>query len=127
MNEAIAPDLANAPVATAQTEGTTPAIITLFSKNDCGRCTTTAGQFKKAEVPFRYINVETDTEPRAEFADADGNPRTALDYVTQEFGTAMPAVELRDAEDRTVRLMSWSNMNPMRITEVKKAYGKPAS
>lgn len=118
----------NSPIAKAQVEGNPSVTITLFSKNNCSKCKLTENQFIKANVPHRYINVEEDTEPRAEFADADGNPRSPRDYVVAEFGTAMPAVELRQisADGSTVRYIDWNDMNPARITEVKTVYGIPA-
>lgn len=91
----------------------TPAVpelmLTIFSKNDCGICRSTEQAFDKRGVPFREINVEEDTEPRAEF---DG--LTPIDYVKTNFGLQMPAVAITDADGWIVdkwtggRMDKWS-------------------
>lgn len=61
--------------------------VTVFSKNDCSICVATEAKFIERGVPFREINVETDTEPRAEF----GN-KTAFEHVVERYGKSMPVV-----------------------------------
>ena len=84
-------------------------MLTIFSKNDCGICRSTEQAFDKRGVPFREINVEEDTEPRAEF---DG--LTPIDYVKTNFGLQMPAVAITDADGWVVdkwtggRMDKWS-------------------
>jgi glutaredoxin len=84
-------------------------MLTIFSKNDCGICRSTEQAFEKRGVPFREINVEEDTEPRAEF---DG--LSPIDYVKTNFGLQMPAVAITDADGWVVdkwtggRMDKWS-------------------
>lgn len=75
---------------TIQTPTSVPT-VTVFSKNDCSACDATKDKLTAAGVPFREINVEEDTEPRAEF----GN-ETPLTHVIEKYGRSMPAVVVED-------------------------------
>ncbi|MET3172905.1 UNVERIFIED_ORG: glutaredoxin [Arthrobacter sp. UYCu721] len=83
--------------------------VTVFSKNDCSRCDATEAKFIKAGVPFREINVEEDTEPRAEF----GN-KTALEHVVERYGRTMPVVVVENGvwDDH------WSSLRPDKVLEL---------
>jgi glutaredoxin len=95
-------------VVTAANAETVPT-VTIFSKNDCSRCDTTEAKFIKAGVPFREINVETDTEPRAEF----GN-KTAFEHVVERYGRAMPVVVVENGvwDDH------WNSLRPDKVLEL---------
>ena len=61
--------------------------VTVFSKNDCSTCVAVEAKFIERGVPFREINVEEDTEPRAEF----GN-KSAFEHIVERYGRTMPVV-----------------------------------
>lgn len=61
--------------------------VTIFSKNDCSTCTSVESKFLERGVPFREINVEEDTEPRAEF----GN-KSAMEHIMERYGRTMPVI-----------------------------------
>lgn len=72
----------------------TPIIsVTVFSKNDCANCTNTEKQFDRRGVPYTEINVQEDTEPRAEFGGL-----TPFDYVVATYGRQMPIVVVDDSD-----------------------------
>jgi glutaredoxin len=92
-----------APVAAAETSIPT---VTVFSKNDCSICDAVEAKFTERGIPFREINVQTDTEPRAEF----GN-KTPFDFVVERYGRSMPVVVVEDGP----RSDSWSSRRPDKV------------
>lgn len=69
-----------------------PFKVTVFSKNDCPRCTNTEKAFDRDGIVFDEINVESDLEPRAEFGG-----KTPFEHVTQTLGIReMPLVLVED-------------------------------
>lgn len=82
--------------------------VTVFSKNDCPDCTRTKERFLAKGVPFREINVQEDTEPRAEF----GN-KTPLEYVKERYGLRMPAVVVM----HNGHADSWTGPRPDKVVE----------
>lgn len=83
-------------------------LVTVFSKNDCPDCTRTKARFTARGVPFREINVQEDSEPRAEF----GN-RTPLDHVKERYGMRMPTVVV----DYGTKEDHWSGPRPDKVVE----------
>ncbi|MEO3931344.1 glutaredoxin family protein [Micrococcaceae bacterium Sec7.4] len=71
----------------ASEAATTVPTVTVFSKNDCSRCDAVEAKFTERGVPFREINVETDTAPRAEFGG-----KTPMEHVMENYGRSMPVV-----------------------------------
>lgn len=65
--------------------------VRIFGKNNCPICDATTKVFDRKGVPYEYINVETDLEPRADFDD-----RTPFDYVVATYGRQMPVVVVTD-------------------------------
>ena len=82
--------------------------VTVFSKNDCPDCTRTKARFTARGVPFREINVQEDTEPRAEFGG-----KTPLEHVKETYGLRMPAVVVEHGENGDY----WNGPRPDRIVE----------
>jgi glutaredoxin len=72
---------------TEATEDEAVPTVTVFSKNNCSICVATEAKLTERGIPFRDINVEEDTEPRAEF-----NNLTPFDYVVRYYGRSMPVV-----------------------------------
>lgn len=69
-----------------------PFKVTVFSKNDCPRCTNTEKAFDRDGIVFDEINVESDLEPRVEFGG-----KTPFEHVTQTLGIReMPLVLVED-------------------------------
>ena len=85
-----------------------PAIptVTVFSKNDCSICDAVEAKFTERGIPFREINVQTDTEPRAEFGD-----KTPMDYVVERYGRSMPVVVVEDG----TQIDSWNGRRPDKV------------
>lgn len=65
--------------------------MTIFTKNQCAICDRTKTHFESKGVPFEYINVEEDTEPRAELGGV-----TAFEYVVTNYARQMPVVIVED-------------------------------
>lgn len=82
-NEALQPEATDEDSSSAPT-------VTVFSKNDCPLCDATVAKLEDANIPFRKINVEEDTEPREEF---DG--KTPFEHVVTHYGRSMPAVVVK--------------------------------
>jgi glutaredoxin-like protein NrdH len=80
--------------------------VTVFSKNDCSICDAVEAKFTERGIPFREINVQTDTAPRAEF----GN-KTPMDHVIENYGRSMPVVVVEDGP----RSDSWSSRRPDKV------------
>lgn len=80
--------------------------ITVFTKNNCPRCDFVKRWFLKNKIDtpelIRYINVETDTTPRAEFHNL--SPR---DHVIQNYDRAMPVIVTNNAW--------WTGVNPEKM------------
>jgi len=70
---------------------TKPLSLLMFTKNQCSICDNTKRQFDLKGVPFTAINVEEDTEPRAEFGG-----KTPFEYVVETYGRQMPVVVISD-------------------------------
>lgn len=87
--------------------------VTVFSKNDCSICVSTEAKFIEKGIPFREINVETDTEPRAEF----GN-KTAFDHVVERYGRQMPVVIIQNGTQSD----HWSGRRPDKIVELTQLF-----
>lgn len=88
-----------------------PFKVTVFSKNDCPRCTSTEKAFDRDGIVFDEINVETDLEPRADFAG-----KTPLEHVTKTLGfSSMPLVIVENHVwgDR------WTGFRPDKHVELK--------
>lgn len=80
--------------------------VTIFSKNDCSICDSTKARLTARGVPFREINVQEDTAPRAEF----GN-KTPFEYVVERYGRSMPAVAVEGGPESD----SWTGNRPDKI------------
>lgn len=80
--------------------------VTVFSKNNCPICVATESKFIERGVPFREINVEEDTEPRAEFSH-----KSAFDHVLERYGKMMPAVVVENGSWGD----SWTGRRPDKI------------
>lgn len=76
---------------TVETDSADALTLTVFSKNNCPDCESTKGLLTRKGVPFTEINVEEDTEPRAEFGG-----RTPLEHVVETYGRRMPTIVLED-------------------------------
>lgn len=81
-------------------------IVTIFSKNDCSICDAVEAKFTERGIPFREINVQNDTAPRAEF----GN-KTPFDFVVERYGRSMPVIVVEDGP----RSDSWSGRRPDKV------------
>ncbi len=74
----------------AETE--VPALTTtIYGKNDCPKCTATTRAFDRQGIPYEYINVEEDTEPRESLGG-----RTPFEHVVSTYGREMPVVVVTD-------------------------------
>lgn len=82
--------------------------VTVFSKNDCTLCVGTKNRFTAKGIPFREINVEEDTEPRAEFGG-----KTPLEHVLK-YGNQMPFVVVENGSWGE----QWSGARPDKIVEL---------
>lgn len=95
------------PQSTSETPATDAAntvpTVTVFSKNECPYCDSTKARLTARGVPFREINVQNDTEPRAEFGG-----RTPLEHVMENYGRSMPAVVVTDSSGEE----SWTGSRP---------------
>lgn len=109
----ITTDLTNTEPATTST-GSVPT-VTVFSKNDCSVCDSTEAKFIERGIPFREINVQTDTEPRAEF----GN-KTALEHVMERYGRQMPVVVIEDSTWGD----HWTGRRPDKMVELIQLFEK---
>lgn len=91
----------------AAATGDAPAIptVTIFSKNNCPYCVSTKARLTARGVPFREINVQEDTAPRAEFGG-----KTPMEHVVGNYGTSMPAVVIKDGPADE----SWTGSRPDR-------------
>lgn len=87
--------------------------LTVFSKNECPECTSAKRFLIKRGVPYREINVETETEPRAEF---DG--LTPFDYVVKTYGRKMPTMVLEDGSWGDW----WPGARPDKLIEVVRRF-----
>lgn len=79
------------PTSDAATAAPSVPTVTVFSKNDCSRCDAVEAKFTARGIPFREINVQTDTAPRDEFGGM-----TPLEHVMANYGREMPVVVVRD-------------------------------
>jgi len=80
--------------------------VTVFSKNECSRCTAVEAKLTERGVPFREINVETDTVPRAEFGG-----KTPLEHVIENYGRSMPVVVVTGTAGED----SWNGNRPDKV------------
>jgi len=83
--------------------------VTVFSKNECTRCTAVEAKFTARGIPYRKINVQNDTTPRDEFGG-----KTPLEHVLENHGREMPVIVVQDdaGED------SWSGSRPDKVLEL---------
>lgn len=87
--------------------------VTVFSKDNCWRCKNVEKRFDNDGVPYTEINVETDTEPRAEF---DG--LTPMAYVIAKYGREMPTIVV---EDDTFGDW-WSGIRPDKMISIRERF-----
>jgi glutaredoxin len=101
------------------TESPTPEaaipVVTVFSKNECSICDAVEAKFIERGIPFREINVQTDTAPRAEF----GN-KTPLEHVIENYGRSMPVVVVEDGP----RSDSWNSRRPDKVLALVQHFEK---
>lgn len=92
--------------ATETAAGTAIPTVTVFSKNECSICDAVEAKFTERGIPFREINVQTDTAPRPEFGG-----KTPLEHVIENYGRSMPVVVVEDGP----RSDSWSSRRPDKV------------
>jgi glutaredoxin-like protein NrdH len=102
----IATELPRTTTGPAAAEASAVPTVTVFSKNDCSICDAVEAKFTERGIPFREINVQTDTAPRAEF----GN-KTPFDFVVERYGRSMPVVVVEDGP----RSDSWTGRRPDKV------------
>lgn len=90
-------------------DATSVPTVTVFSKNECTRCTAVEARFTARGIPFREINVQNDTAPRDEFGGM-----TPLEHVLENYGREMPVIVVRDDAGEN----SWSGSRPDKVLEL---------
>lgn len=94
---------------TTMADAETIPTVTVFSKNNCSVCVATEARFTRRGIPFTEINVEEDTEPRAEF----GN-KTPKEHVKAKYGLQMPVVVVENGSWGE----QWSGARPDKVVEL---------